>query len=160
MHGELPPLQTDIDCLTANRLVRLPGLVDVHVHVREPGATHKEDWATATAAALAGGITMIFAMPNTNPAITDMPSFECVKKVSNSRLKCTLCFHHCFYHQLAAARAHCDYCLYVGAGPSNAGLLPALGASAVGLKMYLNKTYTSLTLDNMSVWMEVPTVFL
>ena len=74
-------MRTDIDCLTAQRLVRLPGLIDVHVHVREPGATHKEDWSTATAAALAGGVTMILAMPNTNPAVVDVESFEVVRKV-------------------------------------------------------------------------------
>lgn len=57
------------------------GLIDVHVHVREPGATHKEDWASATAAALAGGITMILAMPNTNPPTTDQTAFSLTKKV-------------------------------------------------------------------------------
>ena len=58
-----------------------PGLIDVHVHVREPGATHKEDWSTCTAAALAGGITTIFAMPNTSPAVTDEETFELTMKV-------------------------------------------------------------------------------
>ena len=97
MQRALPPVRTDIDCLTAQRLVRLPGLVDVHVHVREPGATHKEDWTTATAAALAGGVTMILAMPNTNPTVTDSQSFEYVKKVSSSMsmisLSCCLTSH-------------------------------------------------------------------
>jgi carbamoyl-phosphate synthase/aspartate carbamoyltransferase/dihydroorotase len=134
MQRTLPPVRTDIDCLTARRLVRLPGLVDLHVHVRDPGATHKEDWTTATAAALAGGVTMILAMPNTSPAVTDSQSLEYVGK-------------------LAASGARCDYGLYVGAGPNNASLLPTV-AGAVGLKMYLNKTFTSLRLDNMSIWME------
>lgn len=57
------------------------GLIDVHVHVREPGATHKEDWKSATSAALAGGITMILAMPNTNPAITDQAALSLAQKV-------------------------------------------------------------------------------
>ncbi len=38
-------------------MIKLPGLIDPHVHVREPGQTHKEDWDTATQAALAGGVT-------------------------------------------------------------------------------------------------------
>ena len=38
-------------------MIRLPGLIDLHVHLREPGATHKEDWDSGTAAALAGGFT-------------------------------------------------------------------------------------------------------
>ena len=48
----------------------------MHVHVREPGATHKEDWNTCTAAALAGGVTMILAMPNTNPPTVDEAAFQ------------------------------------------------------------------------------------
>lgn len=51
--------------------LRLPGLIDVHVHLREPGAAHKEDWASGTAAALAGGFTTVLAMPNTQPSISD-----------------------------------------------------------------------------------------
>ena len=58
-----------------------PGLIDVHVHLREPGGTHKEDFASGTAAALAGAITMVCAMPNTSPAITDATSFALVQKV-------------------------------------------------------------------------------
>ena len=46
-----------------------PGFVDLHVHFREPGQTHKEDIATGSAAAVAGGFTAVVAMPNTNPAI-------------------------------------------------------------------------------------------
>lgn len=45
----------------------LPGMIDVHVHLREPGFEHKEDIATATAAAAAGGVTTVFGMPNLNP---------------------------------------------------------------------------------------------
>ena len=37
-------------------MIKIPGLIDIHVHIREPGATHKEDWESGTAAALAGGI--------------------------------------------------------------------------------------------------------
>lgn len=51
-------------------------MIDVHVHVREPGATHKEDWMSCTAAALAGGITMILAMPNTNPPTVNEEAFK------------------------------------------------------------------------------------
>lgn len=59
----------------------LPGLIDVHVHLREPGGTHKEDFASGTAAALAGGITMVCAMPNTRPPITDAPALALAQKV-------------------------------------------------------------------------------
>src|SRR5579872_5860850 len=45
----------------------LPGVIDSQVHFREPGATHKEDLATGSAAAVLGGVTAIFEMPNTDP---------------------------------------------------------------------------------------------
>ncbi|MEM1289052.1 MAG: allantoinase AllB [Pseudomonadota bacterium] len=48
-------------------LFLLPGAIDVHVHFREPGYTHKEDWETGSAAAAMGGVTTVFEMPNTHP---------------------------------------------------------------------------------------------
>ena len=66
----------------------LPRLIDVHVHVREPGATHKQDWSTCTAATLAGGITTIFAMPNTSPAVIDEETFELTMKVGKFYQPC------------------------------------------------------------------------
>ncbi|MDQ4060048.1 MAG: amidohydrolase family protein, partial [Pseudomonadota bacterium] len=60
----MPPARETID---ATGLHVLPGIVDIHVHFRDPGLTHKEDWATGSAAAAAGGVTTVFDMPNTNP---------------------------------------------------------------------------------------------
>ena len=115
--------------------MRLPGLIDPHVHAREPGATHKEDWDSATAAALAGGFTAILAMPNTQPPVVDEPSLSLALGA-------------------AKAKARCDYGQYLGAGAENAGLLPALAPRAAGLKMYLDQTYGPLRLDDMTLWME------
>ena len=56
--------------------MKLPGLMDVHVHLREPGQTHKEDIASGTAAALAGGVTTVLAMPHTNPPLVDAEAFQ------------------------------------------------------------------------------------
>ncbi|XP_067677512.1 multifunctional protein CAD-like [Haliotis asinina] len=130
-----PPMKTHIDCISSQRIVRLPGLIDVHVHVREPGATHKEDWSSCTAAALAGGITLILAMPNTNPATVDQASFALTQK-------------------LAQEKARCDYGLFVGASADNSQILPLFGAKACALKMYLNPTFTTLHLQDMSDWMK------
>jgi carbamoyl-phosphate synthase/aspartate carbamoyltransferase/dihydroorotase len=115
--------------------MRLPGLIDPHVHLREPGATHKEDWESGTAAALAGGFTTILAMPNTNPPVVDPGS-----------LSTTL--------EAARHKACCDYAQYLGAGPDNAGTAAELAPQAAGLKMYLDQTYGPLRLDDMSLWME------
>jgi carbamoyl-phosphate synthase/aspartate carbamoyltransferase/dihydroorotase len=114
--------------------MKLPGLIDPHVHLRDPGATHKEDWDSGTAAALAGGFTTVLPMPNTRPPICDRES-----------LSLTL--------SAARAKARCDYAQYLGAGPENAQRLPALGKHAAGLKMYLDQTYGPLRLDDMVLWM-------
>ena len=76
-------MKTNLDCISSGSIIRLPGLIDVHVHMREPGATHKEDFPSGTAAALAGGITMVLCMPNTKPAITDHQALQLAQKVSN-----------------------------------------------------------------------------
>ncbi|HZJ23687.1 MAG TPA: amidohydrolase family protein, partial [Anaerolineales bacterium] len=81
-------------------MLKLPGLIDPHVHFREPGATHKEDWNTGTSAALAGGFTMVLAMPNTNPPIFDAETLNLALTA-------------------AEQKARCDYGQYVGAGPNN-----------------------------------------
>jgi dihydroorotase len=61
----------DAEALDATGLTVSPGLIDVHVHLREPGGEHKEDIATGSRAAIAGGFTTIWAMPNTDPPIDD-----------------------------------------------------------------------------------------
>jgi aspartate carbamoyltransferase len=135
MFGGKQPLVNDLDCLTTTSVITLPGLFDVHVHVREPGATHKEDFSTATGAALAGGITFVGVMPNTMPPIIDQ---------ENLKLE----------QELASSKARCDYGLIVGATPSNAKSLAALTTSEpiMALKMYLNNTYGTLCMSNMADW--------
>ena len=115
-------------------MIKLPGLIDPHVHVREPGQTHKEDWDTATQAALAGGVTMILAMPNTQPPIFDALTLGLALDA-------------------AQEKARCDYAQFVGAGPGNADVLPGLAWKAAGLKMYLDSTFGELRLDDMTLWM-------
>ena len=51
-------------------LIAIPGVIDPHVHFRIPGASHKEDWESGSAAALKGGVTTVFDMPNTSPPLT------------------------------------------------------------------------------------------
>jgi dihydroorotase-like cyclic amidohydrolase len=116
-------------------MLKFPGLIDVHVHLREPGAVHKEDWDSGTAAALAGGFTVVLAMPNTTPPITD-----------KSTLHQTL--------ELARRKARCDYAQFIGAGADNASSLAELAGQVAGSKMYLDQTYGPLRLDELTLWME------
>lgn len=113
--------------------MKLPGLIDPHVHMREPGATHKEDWASGTSAALAGGITVVLGMPNTQPPITDSESLETALKA-------------------AEQKAHCDYAQFIGAGADNVDSILGLASKSAGLKMYLDQTYGPLRLDELSQW--------
>ncbi|MGC1374787.1 MAG: amidohydrolase family protein [Anaerolineales bacterium] len=114
-------------------MLKLPGLIDPHVHLREPGATHKEDYDSGTCAALAGGVTLVLAMPNTKPPIFDAETLDLALTA-------------------ACAKARCDYAQYVGAGPENAALAAKLAPQAAGLKMYLDVTFGQLRLDDMTLW--------
>ena len=62
--------------IDAKNKIIIPGLIDSHVHFREPGATYKEDFLTGSMAAAAGGITTILDMPNTNPPTTNLQRLE------------------------------------------------------------------------------------
>ena len=71
-------ITSDGEIIDADGLCAVPGFVDMHVHLRDPGQTHKEDIITGCKAAAAGGVTSLLAMPNTNPT-TDSP--EIVKYI-------------------------------------------------------------------------------
>lgn len=68
--------------------IMVPGLVDMHVHLRDPGYEQKEDIASGTRAAAHGGFTAVCAMPNTNPVIDDAVGVEYVKARANEVGKC------------------------------------------------------------------------
>jgi dihydroorotase len=109
----------------------LPGVIDTQVHFREPGNEHKEDLESGSRAAVLGGVTAVFEMPNTNPPTTTAAALE--DKLGR-----------------AAGRMHCDYAFYVGATPSNIAELAALeqlpGVS--GVKAFLGSSTGTLLLDS------------
>ncbi|MFW5964100.1 MAG: dihydroorotase [Natronomonas sp.] len=69
-------LDADGDVLDADGKHLLPGMIDAHVHFREPGYPHKETWTTGSRSAAAGGVTTVFDQPNTDPPTIDAASFE------------------------------------------------------------------------------------
>ena len=112
-------------------VLRLPGLIDPHVHLREPGLTHKEDLFTGTCAALAGGFTTVLDMPNTRPPTTSLERLE--EKA-----------------RLAAAKAVCDVGFFVGAtNDTPPALAAAAGRRACGLKIYVSETFGSLRITDL-----------
>ena len=72
--------------IDAKNNIIIPGLIDSHVHFREPGATHKEDFLTGSMAAAAGGITTILDMPNNNPPTTDIQQLEEKRKLAKKSI--------------------------------------------------------------------------
>lgn len=112
--------------------LRLPGLVDAHVHLREPGYEYKEDFATGTMAALAGGVTTVLDMPNTTPP-TSTP-----ERLADKARR-------------AAARAVCDVGLFVGATNTEGDAYLPVAEQACGLKIYVSDTFGSLRIDTLDL---------
>ncbi|HEY2754220.1 MAG TPA: allantoinase AllB [Pseudolabrys sp.] len=116
----MPPAAETID---AQGLHILPGAIDVHVHFRDPGYPHKEDWDSGTAAAAFGGVTTVFDMPNTIPP-TGTADILAAK------------------HAIAASKAHVDFGLYGLLGEDTIESVPALVAGGViGFKCYMGNTF-------------------
>ncbi|NKQ36828.1 MAG: amidohydrolase family protein [Chloroflexi bacterium] len=109
--------------------ITLPGLADVHTHLRVPGGEHKEDFRTGTAAALVGGFTTILAMPNTSPPLSTP---EVVQATFRQAQEDVLC----------------DVGLFAGASPEKIDLLPQLVPHTVALKIYLNDTFGPLRVED------------
>jgi len=113
-------------------IVRMPTLVDAHVHVREPGYEQKEDFYSGTAAAVAGGVVAILDMPNTKPP-TDTPE----------RLRAKA--------KLAQAKAVCDVGLFVGATTTELDAYLPAAEKACGLKIYVSDTFGSLRIESLDL---------
>ncbi len=113
--------------LDASGLVVLPGVIDSQVHFREPGLEHKEDLASGTAAAVCGGVTTVFEMPNTKPN-TD----------TAERLEDKL--------QRALGRAWSNYAFFIGATAENADHLAELEVleGCCGVKVFMGSSTGSL----------------
>ncbi|MBD3210090.1 amidohydrolase family protein [Candidatus Micrarchaeota archaeon] len=113
----------------ADHMLVLPGLIDPHVHLREPGDTQKEDFRTGTMAAISGGFTTVMDMPNNSlPTVTK-------ERLEEKR-------------RLAEEKALCDVLFHFGGTDSN--FQEVKKADPVSMKLYLGKTTGELMLDNPS----------
>jgi dihydroorotase len=101
----------------------LPGVIDTQVHFREPGLEHKEDLATGSRAAVAGGVTAVFEMPNTHPPTTSAESLA--DKLARA--------HH---------RMFCDFAFFVGGTTQNVDALPELERlpGCAGVKVFMGSS--------------------
>jgi dihydroorotase len=117
-----------IDC---TGLHVLPGVIDSQVHFREPGAEHKEDLETGSRAAVAGGVTAVFEMPNTKPATTTAEALaDKVKRAHN--------------------RMFCDFAFFVGASRDNIEELPELEMlpASAGIKVFMGSSTGELLVED------------
>jgi dihydroorotase len=117
-----------IDC---RGLHLLPGVIDAHVHFREPGLTHKEDLESGSRGAVLGGVTAVFDMPNTDPTTTTAAAVA--DKVGRA--------HH---------RMHCDFAFYVGATRENSEELGELERlpGVAGVKVFMGSSTGSLLIED------------
>ncbi len=110
----------------------LPGLIDAHVHFREPGASQKEDWFTGSSAAAAGGVTTVLDMPNTNPPTTTLKLLKEKRKL--------------------AEKSVVDFGFHFGASTENRKELEKV-ARIASVKFYMSTTTGSLLLnDDALMW--------
>jgi len=116
-----------VEALDATGLWVLPGFIDSQVHFREPGMPHKEDLASGSLAAVAGGVTCFMEMPNTNPSTTDPAALE-------DKL------------QRASGRCWADHGFFMGASPENADQLGEWERlpGCAGVKMFMGSSTGSL----------------
>ena len=110
--------------------VVLPGIIDTQVHFREPGSTDAEDLESGSRAAVLGGITALFEMPNTNPPTSNLVEF-------NKKL------------QAAKNRMHSNYAFYFGATPDNTDQLAKLKdvEGCCGVKLFAGSSTGNLLVD-------------
>ncbi|MBS0241987.1 MAG: dihydroorotase, partial [Proteobacteria bacterium] len=121
------------ETLDAKGLHILPGVIDSQVHFREPGLEQKEDLATGSRAAVAGGVTAVFEMPNTKPLTTDAAALA--DKVRRAR-----------------GRMHCDFAFYVGGTRENIGDIPALERleGSAGIKVFMGASTGDLLVEDVA----------
>lgn len=107
----------------------LPGVIDSHVHFREPGLTHKADIETESRAAAYGGVTTYFEMPNTNPQTTTQEALD--EK-----------------YLLAREKSHVNYSFFPGATNSNEEFLRSLDVHKVpGIKLFMGSSTGNMLVD-------------
>src|SRR5476649_1911419 len=119
-----------VERFEAKGLHVLPGVVDSQVHFREPGNAHKEDLASGSLAAILGGVTGVFEMPNTAPPTTNRAAIE--DKLARAK-----------------GRMYCDHAFYAGATPDNIAELAELERlpGVCGIKAFLGSSTGSLLLS-------------
>lgn len=134
------------DTVDAEGLFLLPGVIDDHVHMRDPGLTHKADMESETSAAVAGGVTSVMDMPNVNPQTTTIPLWE---------------------ERMAYAKEHChaNYAFYLGATNTNLDEIRHIDPRRIpALKLFMGSSTGGMLVEKesilRSIFEECPTLIM
>ncbi len=122
------------ETIDAEGLTLIPALIDPHVHFRTPGLEHKETWETASRAAISGGITTVFDMPNTLPPTITQERLQEKKQRIDSQLK--------------SAGIPLHYGLYLGADKSHFDQIARCKRDCVALKVFMGSSTGNLVMDD------------
>ena len=129
IEGNHTPEASYDEVIDASGCFVLPGVIDDHVHFREPGLTEKADMESESRAAAAGGVTTYFDMPNTVPQTTTLEALE--EKFA-----------------LAATKSHVNYSFFFGATNDNASLFPRLDIHRIpGIKLFMGSSTGNMLVD-------------
>ena len=123
-------LPTDDEVIDATGLYLLPGVIDDHVHMREPGLTQKADMDTETRAAAAGGVTSVMDMPNVKPQTTSLELLE-------------------ERYRLGAQKCHVNFGFYLGATSDNLEDIKQVDVTRVpGVKLFMGSSTGNMLVDD------------
>lgn len=129
VQGNTIPEASYDEIIDASGCFVMPGVIDDHVHFREPGLTEKADIDSESKAAAAGGVTTYFDMPNTKPQTTTLEALE--EKFS-----------------LAAQKSHVNYSFFFGATNDNVDLFPLLDKHRIpGIKLFMGSSTGNMLVD-------------
>lgn len=116
----------------AKGMTLIPGVIDDHVHMRDPGLTHKGDMVTETCAASAGGVTTVFDMPNVSPQTTSLPLLE-------------------ERYALAQGRCQVNYAFFLGATLNNIEDIEQADVTRIpGIKLFMGSSTGNMLVDDES----------
>ena len=125
-------LPGDVEILDAEGKLLIPGVIDCHVHFREPGLTHKADLESESRAAVSGGVTSFFEMPNTQPPATSLELLE--EK-----------------YRLAGEKSLANFSFFLGASNDNIGEIRKLDPSLVcGVKVFFGASTGNMLVDKLA----------
>jgi len=137
-------VNNDLEIIDASGLILIPGIIDDHVHFREPGLSHKAEIATESKAAIAGGVTSYMEMPNTHPPVTN------IHELKNK-------------YRIADKSSFANYAFYFGATNDNFDEVSKIDSSQIpGIKVFIGSSTGNMLVNRIEtlskIFSKTPTI--